>query len=182
MRERGTGNGERGGGVPGQSEVERTDDGRYVVIDGRRWRASDPHIPDALRQELVDELMSARRAVRTRDPDAVARARARVQDAKVALGERGHPWWSEPTTDALTVRALATLRALLRKRDGRSICPSDVARVIGGESWRDQMTQVRAVAGDLVELGEVTITQKGEEVPVDVPGPIRLNRGPRFDA
>lgn len=167
---------------PGVSGVERTDDGRYVVIDGRRWRASDPRIPDQLRQELVDELMSARRAVRTRDPDAVARARARVQDAKVALGERGHPWWEEPTSDSVTARAFATMRALLRKRDGRSICPSDVARVIGGESWRDQMPQVRAVAGDLVERGEIAVTQKGEEVPVDAPGPIRLNRGPRFDA
>ena len=38
-------------------------------------------------------------------------------------------------------------RALLRKRDGSSICPSDVARVVGGEEWRDQMDRVRAVAG-----------------------------------
>ena len=61
-----------------------------AVIKGRRWRITDPSIPEPLRQALVDELMSARRAVgaggRADDPEAVLRARARVQDAKVALG------------------------------------------------------------------------------------------------
>ncbi|MCW2621243.1 MAG: hypothetical protein JWL64_845, partial [Frankiales bacterium] len=66
---------------------EATDDGRYLIVDGRRWRATDPAIPDALRKELVAELMSARRGVRD-DP---AEARPRVQDAKIALGERGEP-------------------------------------------------------------------------------------------
>src|SRR5690606_6277251 len=113
---------------------QRTPDGRYIVVDGRRWRASDPEIPDALRQELVDELMAARRAVRT-DGDA---ARPRVSDAKHALGERGYPWWEEPTEAELAERITATTRALLAKRAGRSICPSDVARVVGGagERWR----------------------------------------------
>ena len=32
---------------------ERTPDGRYVVVDGRRWRASDPSLPEERRQELV---------------------------------------------------------------------------------------------------------------------------------
>ena len=76
---------------------ERTPDGRYVIIDGRRWRASDPSLPEERRQELVDELMAARRAVgaarRTGDEAAEKAARARVHAAKVALGERGTPWW-----------------------------------------------------------------------------------------
>ena len=67
------------------AEPERTPDGRYIVVDGRRWRATDPSIPEALAAELRSELMAARRAVGAREPD----ARARVQDAKVALGERG---------------------------------------------------------------------------------------------
>jgi hypothetical protein len=29
---------------PGEM-TERTDDGRYVVVAGRRWRATDPMIP-----------------------------------------------------------------------------------------------------------------------------------------
>ena len=76
---------------------ERTPDGRYIVVDGRRWRASDPRLPEARRQELVDELMAARRAVaaakRAEDSAAERAARDRVHAAKVALGERGKPWW-----------------------------------------------------------------------------------------
>ncbi|WP_258934323.1 hypothetical protein [Nesterenkonia pannonica] len=46
-------------------EPERTEDGRHIVVDGRRWRASDPSIPEKLRSELVKELMAARRLVKT---------------------------------------------------------------------------------------------------------------------
>jgi len=79
------------------SEPERTPDGRYIVVNGRRWRASDPRLSESRRQELVDELMSARRAVgaakRAGDAEAERAARDRVHAAKVALGERGKPWW-----------------------------------------------------------------------------------------
>lgn len=78
---------------------ERTDDGRYLVIDGRRWRASDPDIPAERREELVKALMAWRREVRrAKGTDDEARARAGVQASKVALGERGTPWWEQ--TDA----------------------------------------------------------------------------------
>lgn len=77
--------------------AERTPDGRYIVVDGRRWRASDPRLPEARRQALVDELMAARRSVaaakRAGDPEAERAARDRVHAAKVAVGERGKPWW-----------------------------------------------------------------------------------------
>ena len=46
------------GGTP-----ERTPDGRWLVIGGRRWRASDPAIPAGLRAELVKELMRGRHLV-----------------------------------------------------------------------------------------------------------------------
>ena len=79
--------------------MERTPDGRYVVIDGRRWRATDPDIPEDVAAELRKDLMSARRAVgaalRAKDADAEKAARARVQSAKVRLGERGTPWWEQ---------------------------------------------------------------------------------------
>ena len=75
---------------------EKTPDGRHVVIDGRRWRATDPSLPEERRQELVRELMSARSAVgwakRRKDPTAERAARDRVHAAKVALGERGPKW------------------------------------------------------------------------------------------
>jgi hypothetical protein len=76
------------------SSPELTPDGRYVVVDGRRWRATDPAIPTERRDELQRILMAWRREVkRVRGTDAEAGARAGVQAAKVALGERGTPWW-----------------------------------------------------------------------------------------
>ena len=77
-------------------EVERTEDGRYLVVDGRRWRAADPELPDDVRSRLLHHLGVARSAVRTAGDDAaVAAARARVQLAKTGLGERGAPWWEQ---------------------------------------------------------------------------------------
>jgi len=155
-----------------------SDDGRYIVVDGRRWRASDPSIPEKFRAELVAELMSARRAVKS-NPEA---ARPRVQDAKVALGERGRPWWQEPTELSLHERLTATIRTLLRHRGAdRTICPSDVARTIGGESWRRLLDPVREVAAELHDAGVVQVMQKGMAVdPRAARGPLRIGRGPRW--
>ena len=78
---------------------EHTPDGHHVIIDGRRWRATDPSLPEARRTELVRELMSARSSVgwakRRGDAGAERTARDRVQAAKVALGERGPTWWQD---------------------------------------------------------------------------------------
>jgi hypothetical protein len=75
---------------------EVTEDGRYVVIDGRRWRATDPAIPEERQAELRRVLMAWRREVRrTRGTDAERAARDGVHAAKVALGERGTPWWEQ---------------------------------------------------------------------------------------
>ena len=78
-------------------KVEKTEDGHYVIIDGRKWRATNPNLPEDERQKLVDELMSARRevgrALKAGDKAAENAARDRVQAAKVGLGERGPKWW-----------------------------------------------------------------------------------------
>ncbi len=80
-----------------------TPDGRYLVVRGRLWRRSDPSLPEERRAALVAELMSARRAKRDAmaGNDATAResARARVDAAKVGLGERGPVWWSDGAPD-----------------------------------------------------------------------------------
>lgn len=77
-------------------EPEKTADGRYIVVDGRRWRATDPAIPEDRRAELIQILMAWRRDVRrTRGTDDEPGTRAGVQAAKVALGERGTPWWEQ---------------------------------------------------------------------------------------
>lgn len=154
---------------------ERTPDGHHIVVNGRRWRATDPAIPEKLRQELVDELMAARRAVKAAEPE----ARRRVHDAKTALGERGVPWWEQPTPEESAERIAAAIRTLTRKREGSSICPSDVARAVGGEAWRNRMDEVRRVTAALADRDEVVVTQKGE--PVDIAsarGPVRIRRGP----
>jgi hypothetical protein len=161
-----------------EDQVERTADGRYIVVGGRRWRASDPSIPESFRAELVAELMAARRAVRT-EGDA---ARHRVQDAKVALGERGEPWWDAPSNAGLRARLGATMRALLRHRDPEStICPSDAARAIGGEGWRQVMDAAREVAAQLHSDGVLEVRQGGKRVdPATAKGAIRLARGPKW--
>ena len=80
-----------------------TPDGRYFVVRGRLWRCSDPSLAPEIRTALTRELMSARRAKQAamRQADTVAReaARARVDAAKRALGERGPAWWTDGAPD-----------------------------------------------------------------------------------
>ena len=82
------------------SPPQRIPDGRYIVVDGRRWRATDPAIPEPRRAELTRILMAWRREVRrTKRTAAETAARAGVHAAKVALGERGSPPWWEQTDE-----------------------------------------------------------------------------------
>lgn len=80
-----------------------TPDGRYFVVRGRLWRTSNPELDPALRERLVSELMSARRAVaasrKAGDQSAEAEAHEAVDRAKVALGERGPVWWNDDAPD-----------------------------------------------------------------------------------
>lgn len=85
------------------AEQEYTSDGHFVIIKGRRWRATDPELPTDVDEVLRHELMSARRAVgaalKAGDAAAEKAARGRVQRTKVALGERGTPWWEQSTDE-----------------------------------------------------------------------------------
>ncbi|WLS05071.1 hypothetical protein [Shinella oryzae] len=78
-----------------------TPDGRYLVVRGRLWRKSDPRLDRVEREQLVRDLMSARRAVKDAKGNSVELAAARkcVDDAKVALGERGPVWWDDGAPD-----------------------------------------------------------------------------------
>lgn len=86
---------------PSQHPV--TPDGRYFVVDGRLWRTSNPELAPDVRQELVDRLMRARRQVglakKAGDAEAERAARAEVDAAKRALGERGPVWWLDGAPD-----------------------------------------------------------------------------------
>lgn len=90
------------GGTPDGGPLV-TPDGRYIVVRGRLWRRTDPRLSEARREELVRELMSARRAKKDArsadDPAAVETARQRVDAAKTALGERGPVWWDDDAPD-----------------------------------------------------------------------------------
>jgi hypothetical protein len=94
-------------GLTGRSVVVPTPlftpDGRYLVVRGRLWRRSNPDLSPEAREVRVHDLMNARRAVREAlkfgDAEALAAARAGVQAAKVALGERGPVWWTDGAPD-----------------------------------------------------------------------------------
>lgn len=83
--------------------VPMTPDCRYIVVRGRLWRAANPALTPAERDGLTRRLMHARREVaaaqRTHDAERLARARAEVDSAKIALGERGPVWWTDGAPD-----------------------------------------------------------------------------------
>jgi hypothetical protein len=80
--------------------TEHTSDGRYILVGGRRWRATDPKIPPERAAELRSALMAWRREVKAvRGTAAEPAARAGVQAAKVGLGERGQPWWEQTAAE-----------------------------------------------------------------------------------
>lgn len=69
----------------------------------------------------------------------------------------------------------AVVELLGQRRRGATICPSEAARVVGGEAWRDLMEPARAAARRLVAAGRVEITQGGRVVdPSRAAGPIRV--------
>ncbi|WP_411563137.1 hypothetical protein [Pseudomonas shirazensis] len=90
----------------------KTPDGRYFVVKGQLWRCSNPALSDEERQHLVQVLMEARRAVKeakaSDDADQMRNARAAVDQAKRALGERGTVWWSDGSPDYNRYKAINT--------------------------------------------------------------------------
>lgn len=74
-----------------------------------------------------------------------------------------------------------SIRELIAQRDpGKTICPSEAARAVGGTDWRDLMPSAREVAARLAAAGEIVVTQRGEPVDaLSARGPIRLGRPPR---
>jgi hypothetical protein len=95
-------------------------DDRWLVVNGRRWRRTDPCLPDDVVAALTSHLGRGRSGVRTAqaagDGDAVAASRRRVDLAKHGLGERGPRWWDEPEADRLR-RAQEALEELERLDD-----------------------------------------------------------------
>ncbi|MCX2955079.1 DUF3253 domain-containing protein [Lentzea sp. NEAU-D7] len=60
----------------------------------------------------------------------------------------------------------------------KSICPSEAARVVGADGWRDLIHPARAVARELAAQGRVVVTS-GDQVlsPAEEwRGPVRIRR------
>ncbi|WP_245843188.1 DUF3253 domain-containing protein [Mycolicibacterium vulneris] len=65
-------------------------------------------------------------------------------------------------------RLESSILALAEHRGPRSsICPSDAARAVGGDDWRELMDDARAAARRLARSGDVEITRRGEAVDPD---------------
>jgi hypothetical protein len=80
--------------------------------------------------------------------------------------------------DDVEARLERTIGALLdQRRPEASICPSDAARAVDADGWRDLMPAARAAAGRLAAAGEVEVTQGGAVVDVATArGPVRIRR------
>lgn len=176
----------------------KTPDGRYVVVRGRLWRATNPQLSEERRAALTAELMDARRrvgaALRGNDRAAERIARQDVHRSKLALGERGPVWWGDDAPDCHRRMARNTEyrdwyersarweEAILEMLDERagsaSICPSEVARRVEPETWRGHMEEARDAARRLARRGEVAITQRGKVLDPNEPwrGAVRIGR------
>lgn len=89
-----------------------------------------------------------------------------AEHAEIALGD-----------GPMRQRLESSIRALAEHRGpSSSICPSDAARAVGGDNWRESMDDAREAARRLARSGDVEITQRGEVVDPDGEwsGPIRI--------
>lgn len=72
---------------------------------------------------------------------------------------------------------VAILDLLARRAGGATICPSEAAKAVEPDDWRELMEPARSAARRLVAAGDVVITQRGAVVdPSTAKGPIRIRR------
>ena len=66
-----------------------------------------------------------------------------------------------------------------RRAADSSICPSEAARVVDTEGWRELMPAARAAAGRLAQAGSAEVTRGGQVVDgATARGPVRVRRAP----
>lgn len=79
--------------------MNQSEDERWLVVAGRRWRRQDPALPEEVAAQLRSYLgrgrSGTRVARRAGDDEAEQTARRRTDLAKHGLGERGTPWWEQ---------------------------------------------------------------------------------------
>ncbi len=77
----------------------------------------------------------------------------------------------------LTALQNAIFKLLAGRAPDATICPSDAARAVypAAAQWRAAMPTVRAVAAQLVDKGQLEVTQGGKVVDIrTAKGPVRL--------
>ncbi|CAN5582967.1 hypothetical protein BH10ACI4_BH10ACI4_08650 [soil metagenome] len=84
-----------------------------------------------------------------------------------------------PPAEADSALEAAILQLLSERGRDKTICPSEAAKLVGGDetrrSWESLMEPARAAARRLVAAGKILITQHGHPVdPSTAKGPIRL--------
>lgn len=81
-------------------------------------------------------------------------------------------------TDQIEALRAAILTLAAERGTGRTICPSEAARAVGGDhpdGWGPLMQPIRRTAVRLMKEGKVVITRKGRPVdPDDFRGVYRL--------
>ena len=165
-----------------------TSDRPHPKGNGRGHPTSDATIPAPLKAQLVAALAEAKREVRKAQGagniEAANGARQRVEHARIALGAHDPSGPARDGKASLKKRLESTVVTLLYHRDiGKSICPSEAARVVGApDAWREIMPTTREVAVKLARENIVSIT-RGDHVldPEQLgKGHLRLRRGQRF--
>ena len=83
-----------------------------------------------------------------------------------------------PTKKAdLSALESAITELLARRGAGKTICPSEAARLLYPEGWEQHMGSAREAARRLVARGEIVVTQRGKVIdPTGAKGAIRLRR------
>ncbi|WP_090047755.1 DUF3253 domain-containing protein [Lentzea fradiae] len=71
-------------------------------------------------------------------------------------------------------RAILALAA--ERGPDKTICPSEAAREVGGDGWRDLMGPARSAARELARRGRVVVTSRGEVLSPEEEwrGPVRI--------
>ncbi|KAK4187791.1 hypothetical protein QBC35DRAFT_220108 [Podospora australis] len=105
---------------PKANPPPKTQDGHHILVNGRKWRATDPMIPGDALAELKHYLAKGRSGTRRRkgsedDEERLRKSRQITGLAKLGLGERGTPEWWNDTDEGRKQRwetALSKLREL----------------------------------------------------------------------
>ena len=73
----------------------------------------------------------------------------------------------------------AIVELLSKRAAGATVCPSEAARAVFPDGWRERMEDARRAGRRLVAAGRIEIVQGGRVVdPSTAKGPIRLRRKP----